>query len=43
MYFPVEILTFAVVKRHTNDMMFNVKLKEALYKGESILQFLAEE
>jgi hypothetical protein len=34
LYFPIEIMCFCVVRRNTNDNMFNLRLKEALYKGE---------
>jgi hypothetical protein len=40
LYFPLEILTLIVVKRHTCDQIFNVKLKEALFQGETELKEL---
>lgn len=43
LYFPLEILMLIVVKRHTSDQTFNVKLKEALFLGETDLQELIKE
>ena len=40
LYFPLEILTLIVVKRHTCDQIFNIKLKEALFQGETELKEL---
>lgn len=43
LYFPLEILMLIVVRRHTGDQTFNVKLKEALFLGETELQELINE
>lgn len=43
LYLPVEFLLLIVVKRHTSDSTFNIRLKEALAKGEGELIAFIEE
>lgn len=43
LYLPVEALLFIVIKRHSSDSLFTMRLKEALSKGELELIALIEE
>jgi hypothetical protein len=43
LYFPIEVMCFCVVRRNINDNKFNLRLKEALYKGEVELKVLVED
>ena len=43
LYLPVEFLLLIVVKRYTSDSTFNIRLKEALAKGEDELIAFIEE
>jgi hypothetical protein len=43
LFLPIEVIMLIVVRRHTSDMLFNIKLKGALTSGESELQIIIKE